>query len=127
MTYQLFEKLFLDLGEDKLPFVLPNLTKGKAVNLAMGLNRCQIQWGKTQGVPREMLTRSAKAKLAEDNTWYLEISASSHQFYQDTSWMKELLDGINPVANTTPEPTPPKTQEPDPIADAIRSQYGDIL
>jgi hypothetical protein len=126
-TYRLFEKLFLDLGEDKLPFKIPSLTKGQAVNMAMGLNRCQIQWGKEAGIPRDMLTRSAKAKFAEDGTWYLEVSASGNQLYKETSWMRGILDGIEPVAATPPEPTPPKTQEPDPIADAIRSQYGDIL
>ena len=92
-TYKLFEELFLDLTEDKLPHILNNLSRGQAINLAMGLNRCHIQWAQENGIPSEYITRSAKAKdpTRPDGTWDLEISLNQKHTRAGSSWIKDLL------------------------------------
>lgn len=127
-TYRLFEVFFLELPPEALPYRLPgDWTKGKSINLAMGLNRCQVQWGKEQGVPKDILTRSAKARQDEAGNWYVEISKSTrHQKNPGASWMNEYLARLGPAPKPAPLVPEPVT-EPDPIADALRAKYGDIL
>jgi hypothetical protein len=93
-TYRLFEKLFLDLGEDQLPYTLPPMPKGQAINAAIGLNRCQVQWAKEQCLDASFLTRSAKAKdpAREDGLWHLEISRNERHTYTGPAWMNKFLE-----------------------------------
>lgn len=85
--WQLYESLFVD---DERPdefnealqimeppiTIIPCESHGKALNLAMGLNACQIQAFAEAGTPKHWITKSAKAKQDAQGNWYLEISAS---------------------------------------------------
>lgn len=77
-SWKLFEALFLRLDASKYPYSLPPMPRGQAINTAMLLNRCQVQWAREQGVPDEMIQRSAKAKEIPGNPdlWFVEISDS---------------------------------------------------
>ena len=120
-TYKLFEQLFLDLGEEQLPYTLSGLTKGQAVNLAMGLNRCHIQWAKEAGVPENMITRSAKAKVAPSGDWFLEISMRGQRQVSSGEWIKNLIA----VTPSTEEPsTPPVEEGPDASEQLLAQLYG---
>lgn len=72
---------------EPVPRRFPGLTKGQAINLAMTLNRIQIQDHEEMGLSRGQITKSAKAKPMpghedcdqDDNTtkcWMLEVSVS---------------------------------------------------
>lgn len=94
-------KLFLDcffLKPECYPFRLPNMPRGKAINLSVGLNRCNKEFFKLAdpSVPRWTAGLSAKAKavsgqaetsaaraacrngepVPEGGDWYVEISES---------------------------------------------------
>lgn len=97
-TWKLFEKWFF-LTEDSYPLVREGLSKGAAVNLAQGLNRCNIQFADEQSIPDEIIGLSAKAKQGENGTWLVEVSknykragelAPSKQTRGD-GWMKKFL------------------------------------
>jgi hypothetical protein len=93
----MFEALFLDLPQNKYPYIIEGLSKGKAINRAMLLNVCQQVWAKEQGVPDEMLTKSAKAKNPhkDDTKWILEISDSPKRLGRNSpEWMTDLLEKI---------------------------------
>lgn len=92
-TWRMFEKLFIDLPSDKYPYKISNLTRGQAINMAMMLNGCQLHWAREQGMPKEMLIRSAKAKEdTQTNTWYLEISNSPKRLGRPaTDWQSKIL------------------------------------
>lgn len=72
---------------EPVPRRFPDLTKGQAINLAMTLNRIQIQDYEEMGLSRSQITKSAKAKPMpgyedcdqNDNItkcWMLEVSVS---------------------------------------------------
>ncbi|MHB1100437.1 MAG: hypothetical protein ACYCZR_12860 [Burkholderiales bacterium] len=72
---------------EPVPRRFPDLTKGQAINLAMTLNRIQIQDHEEMGLSRSQITKSAKAKPMpghedcdpDDNItkcWMLEVSVS---------------------------------------------------
>lgn len=72
---------------EPVPRRFPDLTKGQAINLAMTLNRIQIQDHEEMGLSRSQITKSAKAKPMpghedcdpDDNStkcWMLEVSVS---------------------------------------------------
>ena len=87
-TWQIYESLFLEdspepdqFNEDTqrfepVPVKFPCSSKGVALNLAMGLNACQIQHFTETGRPKHQITKSAKAKEDEQGNWYLEVSVS---------------------------------------------------
>lgn len=95
-TYQLFVKLFLELPEESLPFTLKNVGKGKAINMAMGMNRCHVQWAQEQGIPEEFMLRSAKARERECGLWDLEISKNERRTRDKakSNWIGELLNSV---------------------------------
>jgi hypothetical protein len=96
VTYKMFEELFLNLNEEKIPCTLP-MPKGQAINLAMGMNRCHVQWAQENGIPEEFMTRSAKAIAGEtDATWMLEISLNQRRTrrHSRASWMQDLLTSL---------------------------------
>ena len=74
-TYKMFEQNFFDLASS-YPKYLKGLTRGQAVNLCQGLNRCNVEHFKAQGAPDFAISLSAKAKEEQDGTglWYVEIS-----------------------------------------------------
>lgn len=108
-TYQMFERLFLDLPEAQIPMTLSNLPKGKAINLAIGMNRCHVQWAQENGIPEELMGRSSKAiKGTTEDNWALEISLNQRRTRRGpkTSWLAELLEKvkteIHPTSGTLP-------------------------
>lgn len=96
-TYQLFEELFLELGEDKLPYVIVPMARGSAINTAMGLNRCHVQWAQENEIPEEIMGRSAKAIAGDsDDTWALEISLNHKRLRlkKDNTFIGGLLKQV---------------------------------
>ncbi len=97
VTYKLFEKFFLGYPEEALPYTFQDMPKGQAINLAMGLNRCHVQWAQENGIPEEMMTRSAKAIANVDLSlpWTVEVSFNFRRAKKGSGnapdWMKELL------------------------------------
>lgn len=118
-TWRMFVTLFLELEQDKYPFIIPNLTKGKAVNLAQGLNGCQRYWAMQQGVPDGVLQRSAKAKEGDLGMWFVEISDSPKHTNTRKGglWLTELMlqieDTVAPAKNFTKEYTTQDTVKPE--------------
>lgn len=88
--WQAYEELFLNPTApdtfntetqlfEPAPIIIACQTKGEALNLAMGLNACQIQDFEEKGTPKNFITKSAKAKQTSTNgteIWVLEISVS---------------------------------------------------
>lgn len=106
VTYKMFEELFLNIGEDKIPLTMP-MPKGQAINLAMGMNRCHVQWAQENGIPEEFMVRSAKAIAGEtDATWSLEISLNQRRTrrHSRAGWMHDLLATLQ---TTSPSPAEP--------------------
>lgn len=101
-TWQLFQKYFF-LDQERYPYSLGAMPRGKAINLVQGLNCCNVQWAEEQSMPHSFLTLSAKAKkLGEgpDSSWTVEISTNyrkqglaspSKGSRGSTDWMQELL------------------------------------
>lgn len=103
-TWKMFEKWFF-FEESLYPQTLKGFTKGQAVNLTQGLNRCNIQHAEEQGMPDDVITLSAKAKPGEGNTWHVEISRNykrlgeaspSKQGGAGHSWMGKYLEQETP-------------------------------
>jgi len=85
--WQAYEELFLNTTAPDIfnevsqhfepaPIQIPCQTKGEALNLAMGLNACQIQDFMEKGTPKSFITKSAKAKILPNGEPVLEISVS---------------------------------------------------
>jgi hypothetical protein len=106
-VWRLFEHLFF-MEDEVYPYRIP-LPRGQAINLAMGLNRCNIQDACEKGAPEATIRHSAKAKeitkllpdvqqalLAQGatlNDWCVEIS--TNQKYQGkTAAPHAMLDGL---------------------------------
>lgn len=145
-TWQLFERLFLS-PTATYPLVIPNIPRGEAINLAMGLNRCNIQFAEEQNLPPEFIQLSAKARKGEtDSSWSLEISRN--QRYQGRrsaapSWMDKYFSlgdspeshpplprgpqaALDPNTSTLPAPLPPEDlplPAPSPL-EALLAQRG---
>ena len=76
-TWRLFEQYFLSPAPEDYPLVIPNLTKGQALNLSIGLNRCHCQHAEEQGMPSEAMLYSAKPSAASDGSgWIITISTN---------------------------------------------------
>lgn len=116
-TGRLFEETFL-LPDDQYPLRLPNMPRGKAINLSVGLNRCNKErWLSDPTAPKGLAWLSAKAKAVnpeeekaaraacraglpapEGGDWYVEISISnlragirSSAREKSGEWMDDLL------------------------------------
>lgn len=132
-TWQMYEQLFF-LDENRYPFFVRALERGKAINLAMGLNRCNVKHFQSMGAPDSAIQLSAKAKEETDGTWYVEISQNFRRAGinspsralrdKDKGWMDGLMQrieqetlgtvpaprtGLSPAQAATPEalPIPP--------------------
>lgn len=97
-TGQLYLETFF-LEEERYPLRLPNMTRGAAINLSVGLNRCNKEYFglENPNVPKWTAWLSAKAKAVggeaesaaaraacragepapEGGDWYVEISESN--------------------------------------------------
>lgn len=110
-TWKIFESLFLDPTR-QYPHVISPVPKGEAINLAMGLNCCNMQWAEEQGIPRDFVQFSAKAiRGADDSSWSLEISTNHRQ--QRTSsanWMDKYLSAENDTTSS-PSGEAPRAEE----------------
>jgi len=122
IIWKTFEKIFIGMREDQFPFnYVPGLTFGQAINLAQGLNKCQVQWEQENGIPEGFNTRSAKAKLHTTRApgepvdysapAYVEISLSPKRTGQRGN--SALRDILTSGLDTIPEPEPwsPSVQE----------------
>ena len=74
LTWQMYQQLFY-MDEKFYPYTLRVSTKGRAINLAMGMNTCNIQDAREQGKPDDVIFLSAKAK-EDSEGWYIEISTN---------------------------------------------------
>lgn len=72
-TWKLYRELFY-LPEASYPYILPMPSRGAAINLAMGMNTCNIQDAEEQGKPDEVIFLSAKAKALPSGDWVVEVS-----------------------------------------------------
>lgn len=113
-TWQMYEQLFF-LDETRYPFFVRGLERGKAINLAMGLNRCNVKHFQSMGAPDSAIQLSAKAKEETDGTWYVEISQNFRRAGlnspsralrdQDKGWMDGLMQRIEQeTLGTVPAP-----------------------
>lgn len=84
VTWKLFETLFLQAKIECYPLYVRGLTKGQAINLAIGLNRCNLAFAREQGMPDDAMLYSAKAKEetgrniegTDQPGWLVEISTN---------------------------------------------------
>jgi hypothetical protein len=119
-TYRMFEELFLNKADEEYPFVIKPISKGRAINLAMGLNTCQVQWQRARGVPDSFIKYSAKAKgdQSDEANWCLEISQNQTKQGRKSKGsfaLDELLRGIqegNQQKSSVPLPETPSPNIP---------------
>ena len=74
LTWKMYQQLFY-MDEKFYPYILRVSSKGRAINLAMGMNTCNIQDAREQGKPDDVIFLSAKAK-EDSEGWYVEISTN---------------------------------------------------
>lgn len=150
-TWQMYEQLFF-LSDDRYPFFVRGLERGKAINLAMGLNRCNVKHFQSLGAPDSAIQLSAKAKEAQDGTWFVEISQNFRRTGlnspsrklrdQDKGWMDGIMQRIEQetlgtvparpqakqvqyeIVSDQPELSTEKTGEPDAQEEMIKRMYG---
>lgn len=131
-TGQLFEHYF-NLPDGSYPVVIGTMTRGKAINLAIGLNRCNCQlWLVERGATEEAMHLSAKAKahggleaeraaktgrfdpLAKD--WYVEVSTSYRRIGLSPPSREGKEDWLDELLAATKAPTVVKPSSDDIIA-----------
>ena len=123
-VWSLFERYFLDPAPQDYPLYITGLTKGQALNLSVGMNRCHVQHAEETGMPFSAMMYSAKPQeVAEDGTWRVEISTNYTRRGLDKpskvrkgggDWMKRLLVQAEEISPSSSAPTPESTQpEPD--------------
>ena len=91
-TWRLMEKYLLNLPDGETR-IISGLTRGEAINMAMGTNACQIQHYTDNGAPLELITHSAKAKQSgeDPDIWYLEFSPSYQHRNKPNERMEKYL------------------------------------
>lgn len=72
-TWRLYESLFF-LQDHQYPKFISGISRGQAINIAMGLNRCNVKYYQSLGAPDTAITLSAKAKQDQTGEWYVEVS-----------------------------------------------------
>ena len=113
-TWAMYEQLFF-LNEDRYPFQIKDLPRGRAINMAMMLNKCNVKYFQSLGAPDSAITLSAKARQEEGKeSWLVEVSrnyrrtgglAPSQQGRGDKSWMDDIMDRIaHETLGTVPVP-----------------------
>ena len=138
VTWQLFEKLFLNTSAEAYPLTLGPFTKGRALNLSIGLNTCHVQHKEETGMPEEFMLYSAKPGEIPKGSgeWFVTISTNYTRTGQvrpsrkapGEDWMAGLLGGTSSHA---PAPVLPLTGAnpstvlvDDPQEDLISKYYG---
>jgi len=135
-TWKLFESLFLNQPESAYPISLGPMPKGKALNLAVGLNRCHVQYAKEQGMPDEAMLHSAKPKAGENEEYFVEISTNytrqglprPSRTGGDADWMDSIPglpgSGSAPAqSETRPSQSPAPLSPTDNVEDLLSSLY----
>jgi hypothetical protein len=140
LSWRMFETLFLEIPQDKYPYTYDaNMTFGEAINKAQMLNMCQVQWEQQQGIPKGVMTRSAKAKLKtpQHTSGGIDYSAPAILIISDSprrtgrkpgnSKHEEMLRGIKelfakPKQEISELPTHPAESS---IEDKIQKWIGD--
>lgn len=119
-TGQIYAKLFF-LPDEAYPFKMDPMSRGKAINMSVGLNRCNKAFYDKQGAPEAAMTLSAKAKAVAGpeeeamaraacraglpvppcGLWYVEISKSYRRCGElppsrkaASDWMAGILSQI---------------------------------
>lgn len=131
-VWRMFERYFLDPAPQEYPLHITGLTRGQALNLSVGMNRCHVQHAEEMGMPSSAMMYSAKPQeVVEDGSWRVEISTNYTRRGLDKpskvrkgggDWMKRLLA----QAEDTPPsvPTPESTQ---PVPDKMESLLDNFM
>jgi hypothetical protein len=101
-TWQLFEAFFLNAaGRDNLgQYIKYKCTgKGQAINLAMGLNTCNMQWYEEQQLDKTTNKLSARPMQDEQGDWWLEL-CESHKYNKQNKRMAEVLQNVLLMQNS---------------------------
>lgn len=122
-VYQIFSSAFTD-PRNIYPHYLGPFPRGTAINLAMGLNKCNIQTAHELGLDSSDVKLSAKAREilhymeppvqgTAEADWLVEVSESSRYQQQTTpnSYLDALLADINrgklqPASDLSSSPQP---------------------
>lgn len=78
-TWQMFEAVFLEANGKTMQgdwINIPCNSKGQAINLAIGMNTCNMQWHLEHGVDKKLNKISARPVELPDGTWLVEITES---------------------------------------------------
>jgi len=136
--WQAYEELFLNTIEpdvfnevsqhfEPAPIQIPCQTKGEALNLAMGLNACQIQDFMEKGTPKSFITKSAKVKTLPNGEPVLEISVSYRHRPKprkvDSALDKILKQGQGESQSQSASPAQPSGSGRGEITEAQRIQH----
>lgn len=135
-TWQIYESLFLEDSPEPdvfneatqrfepVPVKFPCSSKGVALNLAMGLNACQIQHFAETGRPKHQITKSAKAKEDEQGNWYLEVSVSYRHRSKPGKAGDEMSQILQQAMLRNPNNEAPEARI---LRMAIASQKGEVV
>lgn len=101
-TWKMFEALFIEAGgktEQGEWIRLPCNSKGQAINLAIGMNTCNMQWHAEHGVDKKLNKISARPAEQPDGTWVIELTESKiHNRTQ--AKMANMLEQVLLMQNT---------------------------
>lgn len=101
-TWKMFEALFIEAGgktEQGEWIRLPCNSKGQAINLAIGMNTCNMQWHAEHGVDKKLNKISARPAEQPDGTWVIELTESKiHNRAQ--AKMANMLEQVLLMQNT---------------------------
>lgn len=101
-TWKMFEALFIEAGgktEQGEWIRLPCNSKGQAINLAIGMNTCNMQWHAEHGVDKKLNKISARPAEQSDGTWVIELTESKiHNRAQ--AKMANMLEQVLLMQNT---------------------------
>lgn len=93
-SWKLFQIYFLDNGGKDAQgqyLWLEAGPKGKAINLCMSLNRCNMQWHRENGVDPRTNQLTARPTQKPDGTWWVELCQSKKNQRKNTR-LTELLE-----------------------------------
>lgn len=116
-TWRLYEALFFK-KDAEYPILLTDLPRGRAINTAMMLNKCNVRYFQSLGAPDEAITLSAKAKQNEKGEWYVEISRNFKRQGENSptrggkgNWMDALTERVSNMPHTPPAADIPASPE----------------
>lgn len=118
-VWRMFERYFLDPAPQEYPLYITGLTKGQALNLSVGMNRCHVQHAEEMGMPSSAMMYSAKPQAEENGNWRVEISTNYTRRGIDKpskvkkgggNWMEKLLEQAPTPPALPSAPTPEGAQ-----------------